>query len=172
VRTARQRGLCPSAARATGDGVELVVPVPERHALNATAHCFMVASMIRLVVRTAILLGANAVGLIVAAAVLDGMELDVTAFIVAVVIFTVALALMTPFLASVLRRNRSSASALGGVALIATLVSLIITDLLSDGLSIDGVGTWIAATVIVWIASLLAAFLLPYLGLKKYLEER
>jgi len=128
--------------------------------------------MIRLVVRTAILLGANAVGLIVAAAVLDGMELDVTAFIVAVVIFTVALALMTPFLASVLRRNRSSASALGGVALIATLVSLIITDLLSDGLSIDGVGTWIAATVIVWIASLLAAFLLPYLGLKKYLEER
>ena len=132
----------------------------------------MVPSMIRLVVRTAILLGANAVGLIVAAAVLDGMELDVTAFIVAVVIFTVALALMTPFLASVLRRNRSSASALGGVALIATLVSLIITDLLSDGLSIDGVGTWIAATVIVWIASLLAAFLLPYLGLKKYLEER
>ncbi len=56
--------------------------------------------------------------------------------------------------------------------MIATLVSLIITDLLSDGLSIDGVGTWIAATVIVWIASLLAAFLLPYLGLKKYLEER
>jgi uncharacterized membrane protein YvlD (DUF360 family) len=58
------------------------------------------------------------------------------------------------------------------VALIATLVSLIVTDLVSDGLSISGVGTWIAATVIVWLGSLVAAFILPFLGLKKYLEER
>jgi uncharacterized membrane protein YvlD (DUF360 family) len=127
--------------------------------------------MIRLVVRTLILLVANAVGLLVANAVLDGMNLDFSGFVVALVIFTVAVAIMTPFLASVLRRNQSASAALGGVALIGTLVALIITDLVSDGLSIDGVGTWIAATVIVWLASLLAAFILPYLGLKKYLEE-
>ncbi|HEX5583895.1 hypothetical protein [Gaiella sp.] len=128
--------------------------------------------MIRLVVRTGIMLAANAVGLIVAAAVLDGFHLDAGGFVLAVVIFTVALALMTPFLASVLRRNRSSASALGGVALIATLAALIITAIVSDGLSIDGIGDWVAATVIVWLASLLAAFVLPFLGLKKYLEAR
>jgi uncharacterized membrane protein YvlD (DUF360 family) len=128
--------------------------------------------MIRLVVRTGIMLAANAVGLIVAAAVLDGFHLDAGGFVLAVVIFTVALALMTPFLASVLRRNRSSASALGGVAQIATLAALIITAIVSDGLSIDGIGDWIAATVIVWLASLLAAFVLPFLGLKKYLEAR
>jgi uncharacterized membrane protein YvlD (DUF360 family) len=128
--------------------------------------------MIRLIVRTGIMLAANAVGLIVAAAVLDGFHLDAGGFVLAVVIFTVALALMTPFLASVLRRNRSSASALGGVALIATLAALIITAIVSDGLSIDGIGDWIAATVIVWLASLLAAFVLPFLGLKKYLEAR
>jgi uncharacterized membrane protein YvlD (DUF360 family) len=58
------------------------------------------------------------------------------------------------------------------VALIATLVSLIVTDLLSDGFSISGVGNWIAATVIVWVVALLAVFILPFLGLKKYLEER
>ena len=127
--------------------------------------------MIRLLVRTAILLVANAVGLIVAASVLDGMELDAEGFIIALLIFTVAMALMMPFLASVLRRNQSSASALGGVALIATLASLIIADILSDGFSINGVGTWIAATVIVWAAALLAAFILPFLGLKKYLEN-
>jgi putative membrane protein len=126
--------------------------------------------MIRLLVRTAIVLVANALGLIIAAAVLDGMTLDVAGFIVAVVIFTVAFALMQPFLASQLRRRGSAA--LGGVALIATLAALIITALITDGLSIDGVGTWIAATVIVWVASLLAAFILPYLGLKKYLEEK
>jgi putative membrane protein len=58
------------------------------------------------------------------------------------------------------------------VALIATFASLIITVLVSDGLSIDGVGTWIAATVIVWVAALLAAFILPFLGLRKFLESR
>jgi uncharacterized membrane protein YvlD (DUF360 family) len=58
------------------------------------------------------------------------------------------------------------------VALIATFIALVVTDLLSDGFTINGVGTWIAATVIVWVASLLAAFILPFLGLKKYLENR
>jgi len=126
--------------------------------------------VIRLIIRTAVMLLANAVGLIVASLVLDGMDIDVTSFIFAVIIFTVVFALMLPFFASQLRRRGSSA--LGGVALIATLISLIITDLISDGFSISGIGTWLAAAVIVWAASLLAAFILPFLGLKKYLEER
>jgi hypothetical protein len=79
---------------------------------------------------------------------------------------------MTPFLASTLRRNQSTSAALGGVALISTFVALLITDLFTDGLSISGIGTWIGATVVVWLASLLAVFILPYLGLKKYLDER
>ena len=40
------------------------------------------------------------------------------------------------------------------------------------GFSISGVVDWIAATVIVWVVSLLAVFILPFLGLKKYIEER
>jgi uncharacterized membrane protein YvlD (DUF360 family) len=126
--------------------------------------------MIRFIVRTFIMLVANAAGLIVASIVLDGVAIDVTSFVIAVVIFTAVLALMQPFLAVQLRRGGSAA--LGGVSLIATLVALIITDLISDGFSINGVGTWLAAAVIVWAASLLAAFILPYLGLKKYLETR
>ncbi len=126
--------------------------------------------MVRFLVRTLVMVLANAVGLAVAAIVLDGMKIDATSFIEAIVIFTVAFALMTPFMANQLRKRQSSA--LGGVALIATLIALIITDLISDGLTIDGIGTWVAATVIVWVASLLAAFILPYLGLKKYMEEK
>jgi uncharacterized membrane protein YvlD (DUF360 family) len=126
--------------------------------------------VIRLLVRLLIAFVSNAVGLIVAAAVLDGMSLNATGFIVAVAIFTIVFALLQPFLISVLRR--SPGPVLGGVALIATLASLIVTELLTDGLSIRGVGTWIAATVIVWLASILAAFILPFLGLRKYLEER
>ena len=126
--------------------------------------------MIRLLVRTLIALVANAVGLLVAAAVLDGMHMNASGFILAVIIFTVVFALMQPFLAAQFRRSR--AAALGGVALIATFIALVVTDIFSDGLSINGVGTWIAATVIVWVAALLAAFILPFLGLKKFLETR
>jgi uncharacterized membrane protein YvlD (DUF360 family) len=131
---------------------------------------YRLLAVIRLLVRVAIALVSNAVGLLVAAAVLDGMSLDATGFLVAVGVYTVVFALLQPFLFSVLRR--SPGPVLGGVALIATLASLIITGLLTDGLSIRGIGTWVAATVIVWLGSVLAAFILPYLGLKKYLENR
>ena len=126
--------------------------------------------MVRLIVRTLVALAANAIGLIVASIVLDGFELNVASFVVAVVIFTVVFAVLTPFLAVQLRRLGNGA--IGATALIATLVSLIVTDLLSDGFSISGVGTWVAAAVIVWLAALVAAFVLPFLGLKKYLDER
>jgi putative membrane protein len=126
--------------------------------------------VIRLIFRTIVALLANAVGLIVAAAVLDDMELDVSGFIVAVLIFTIVFALLQPFLAVQLRR--AGPGALGGVALLATLASLIITDLLSDGFTIDGAVTWLLAAVIVWAAALIAAFILPFLGLKRFLEER
>jgi uncharacterized membrane protein YvlD (DUF360 family) len=126
--------------------------------------------VIRLGVRTLIALVANAVGLLVAAALLDGFHLDATGFVVAVVVFTIAFALLQPFLLMQLRGSR--AGVLGGVALIATLAALIITTLITDGLSIDGLTAWIAGTLIVWLASVLAGFILPALGLKKYLEER
>ena len=126
--------------------------------------------MIRFLVRTLIALVANAVGLIVAAIVLDDVELDATSFVVAVVIFTAVFVLLQPFLAVNLRRM--GPGMLGAVSLLATLVSLIVTDLLTDGLSISGVLTWILAALIVWLAALAAALLLPFLGLKKYLDER
>jgi len=126
--------------------------------------------VIRFVVRTLIALVANAIGLIVAAIVLDDVHLDATSFVVAVVIFTVVFALLQPFLAVQLRRM--GPGMLGTVSLIATLVSLIVTDLLSDGLSISGVLTWILAALIVWLVALVATLLLPFLGLKKFLDER
>jgi uncharacterized membrane protein YvlD (DUF360 family) len=125
--------------------------------------------VIRLIVRTLVAVAANAIGLLVAAAVLDGFRLNASGFVLAVIIFTVVFALMQPFLISQMRGR--AGRALGGVALIATFLALLITDLLSDGLNIEGVGTWIAATVIVWLAAVLAAFILPFLGLKKYLED-
>lgn len=58
------------------------------------------------------------------------------------------------------------------MSLIATFAALVITDIVSNGVSISGVGTWVLATVIVWAASLIAVFILPFLGLRKYIQER
>lgn len=126
--------------------------------------------MIRLLVRIAVAAAANAIGLIVAAALLDGVHLNGAAFFVAVAIFTVVFALLHPFLLMQMRRRRGLAFV--GAAVLATLIALILADVLSDGLTIEGAGTWIAATVIVWLAALLAAFILPFLGLRKFMEER
>jgi uncharacterized membrane protein YvlD (DUF360 family) len=128
--------------------------------------------VIRFLVRTAIVLIGNAVGLIVASLVFDGFAIDVTGFVVSLVIFTVVVALMTPFLETTLRRSRSASAAVGGVALLSTFVALLVTDLVSDGLDISGIGAWIGATVVVWLVSLLAVFILPFLGLRRYLENR
>jgi putative membrane protein len=126
--------------------------------------------VIRFAVRTLVALAGNAVGLIVAAALLEGFELDATSFVVAVVIFTVVLAVLQPFIAVQLRRF--SPSALGGVAIVAMFVALLITNFVSDGFSISGVTAWVLAPLIVWLASLVAVFVLPFLGLKRFLEER
>jgi hypothetical protein len=128
--------------------------------------------VIRFLVRTAIALVGNAAGLIVASLLFNGFDIDVTGFILSLIVFTVAVALFTPFLMNAMQRGRSSSAAVGGVALISTFLALLVTDVFTDGLNINGIGCWVGATVVVWLASLLAVFILPFLGPRKYLEER
>ena len=126
--------------------------------------------MIRMLISTALALAGNAVGLIVAAAVLDKMEISGAAFVVAVVIFTVVDVVIQPFLTQMAARN--VAALRGATALVATLVSLIVTNLVSDGLTISGAATWLWATLIVWLASMLAGLILPLIFVKNQVEER
>jgi putative membrane protein len=126
--------------------------------------------MIRLLVSTIIHLAANAVGLLVAALLLDGLSVSGTAFVIAVAIFTVVEVLVGPMIRQ-LAVTKANAL-LGSTALVVTLVGLLVTDVVSDGLRIEGFSTWALATVIVWLASLLATFLLPLLVVKRKVEER
>jgi putative membrane protein len=126
--------------------------------------------MIRFLIGVGISLLANALGLLAAAYLLDDFELTATGFVVAVVLFTVVYALAQPFLTQM---AMSKVPALrGGVALIATLVGLIITAAITDGLSISGLSTWVLAALIVWVVSLIGALLLPLVLVKKTVEER
>jgi hypothetical protein len=125
--------------------------------------------MIRFLVRTAIFVVSAAVGLLVAASLVDGVEVTASGFVVAVVLFAVIQSVLSPFIAKVTARN--AAALLGGVGLLSTFVALWLTTRLGDALTIDGgAGTWIAATVVVWLATALATLLLPIILVKAGLE--
>ncbi len=126
--------------------------------------------MIRFLISIVIHFAANAVGLLVAAALLEGMSVSGTAFVIAVAIFTLVQAVVGPMIRQAAVKNAQAL--LGGTALVVTFVGLLVTSLISDGLRIEGVSTWLLATVIVWVAALLATLILPLIFVKKAVEER
>lgn len=125
--------------------------------------------MIRFALTAIAQLIANAVALLVADLILDDMELGVSGFVTAVVIFTVAEVLLLPFFRQ-MAIQRAHALA-GSTALVAALGALIITAVLSDSLQIDGLSTWVVATLIVWGASLVTTLLLPVFVFKSLRDD-
>jgi putative membrane protein len=107
---------------------------------------------VRLAVRIVLAVVANAIALLIAAALLDGVRIDAAGFALAVIIFSLASLIVTPVLAwIVLKRMRAL---LGVIALVTTFAALLVTDLLSDGFEIEGALDWVLATVIVWLATM------------------
>lgn len=121
--------------------------------------------VIRFLLRVAVFLGSSAIGLLVADLLVPGVSVSVWGFIAAVVIFTVAQAILSPFFLKMATRYASAF--LGGIGLVSTFVALLLASLLSNGLSIRGIGSWIGATVVVWLVTALATVLLPMLVLRE-----
>lgn len=116
--------------------------------------------MIRVLLRLAVYLGSAALGLLVAALLIDGVTVDVVGFIVTVVVFAITQSLLTPLVAALARKY--AAAFVGGVGLVATLVALLLAHTLTDGLTIDGgILTWVLTTLVVWLVTAAAAVLLP-----------
>ena len=126
--------------------------------------------MIRLLIRIGIALLGAAIGFMVAAALLDGMTLDGAAFVIAIVIFAVLTAVLEPFIEKIGDEHLSIISAAS--SLISTFLALLITELVSDGLTIDGLDTWLFATLIVWVCTALATFILARMLIKNVRENR
>jgi hypothetical protein len=126
--------------------------------------------MIRLIASLVLTLLANAVGLIIASVLLSGFEINGVAFVTAVLIFTITEVVAGPLITKMALQNVPSL--LGGIALVTTLVGLIVTDIFSDGLTITGLDTWILATLIVWLFSLVASLVLPLVIFKKALDKK
>jgi putative membrane protein len=123
----------------------------------------------QLVIRAIVLLAANAVGLLAAAWLLDDFRINASSFVIAVVIFTAATVVLGPLIMKI--ALTSAPYLMGGIALVTTLVGLVITDLLSDAFEIDGAATWILATLIIWVFSLVASLLLPWILVRAGLQR-
>jgi Mycobacterial 4 TMS phage holin, superfamily IV len=121
--------------------------------------------MVRLLLRAAVFLGSSAIGLLVAAWLIPRVSVSVSGFITAVLVYSVAQAILAPFIFKM--ASRYASAFLGGIGLVSTLIALILASVLTHGLTIRGLGSWVAATVLVWVVTALATLLLPVLVIRK-----
>lgn len=114
-----------------------------------------------ILLRTVVLLVSWAIGLLVAAWVVPGVSVSAPAFVVAVVVFSAAQAFLSPF---ILKLPHAYASLLlGGAGLALTLVALLVASALTHGLTVRGIGAWVATTTLVWLVTTVGAISLPEL---------
>jgi hypothetical protein len=101
----------------------------------------------------AICAAANAASLAVAAWVFDRFTVRLGWFVVAVVLFTVLTMVLRGVVVSTVNRFARGYTIAGGLVLV--LVVLVVTEVAvpREGFSIDGWGTWVGVTLIVWAAS-------------------
>jgi putative membrane protein len=124
----------------------------------------------RFLARTVVELVASAIGLIVAAWLLEGVTLSASGFLVAAAVFTVAKVILGPL---VFKLSFKYARALtGGIALVTTFVGLLVTTWLTSGLSIVGASSWVMATIVVWLFTVIAILLLPMVMFKTLLASQ
>jgi uncharacterized membrane protein YvlD (DUF360 family) len=100
------------------------------------------------------------IGIFAADMLLPGFHVDGGwAYIVVPFIFALIMALVSPIVTKTLEKN--APILMGGVSLIASLVTLAIVNLLFKGISLDDFGSWIGGAAIIWLFGALAAFILP-----------
>lgn len=115
--------------------------------------------MRRILLRAAARLGSWTIGLIVAAWVIPGVSVSASGVVVAVLVFSVA---QTTLSVWILKLPHGWAPLLlGSTGLILTFVAMGLAAVLTHGLSILWIISWIAATIVVWLVTTIGAILLP-----------
>jgi low temperature requirement protein LtrA len=125
--------------------------------------------MIILLARLTLNVLANAFGLFMATILVDGFSISGVAFAIAVAIFSLSTAILGPLIIKIALNNASFL--MGGIALVTTFVSLLVTSVFSDGIEISGLSAWAFSTVVVWFFSIIGSVLLPLVLFKKTLEK-
>ena len=115
--------------------------------------------VIRLAISTISNIVANAVGLLLAVFLLDGFTIDAVSFIVVLLVFTGVMILTGPLVTKI--AITSMPQIRGSIALVSVFFGLKMTEWLMAGFDMGGLSNWLAATLLVWLGSLVAEILLP-----------
>ena len=115
--------------------------------------------MMRLAISTASTIIANAAGLLLATALLPGFRIDALSFVVVLLVFTGVMVLTAPLVTKI--AVTSVPQIRGSISLVSAFIGLKVTEWLMAGFDIGGLSNWLAATLLVWLGSLVAEILLP-----------
>lgn len=115
----------------------------------------------QVLLRAFVLLASWAIGLLVAAWIVPGVSLSAPGFIVAVAVFLAMQGILS--LSFLNLPHRYASLFLGGTGLALTIVALIVASVWTHGLTIDGMASWLATTVVVWLVTTIGAITLPEL---------
>lgn len=111
-----------------------------------------------------------AIAMIVCHFALPGFEMHLVGFLVALGVFTLAHAVLGPFVLNIAQRY--AAPLAGGVGLIATMLALWVATLFEGGISLHGVETWVLAPIIVWFITALGGWIFMGFFIERRLKRR
>lgn len=126
--------------------------------------------MIRFLLSLGISIVSAAVALLVASAVVDGVRVQAAGFVVAVLVFAIAQALLSPFVFNMARKYASAV--LGGIGIVSTMLALFVATLFPGGLQIRGVTAWVVTPLVVWLITALGTWILGVLIIKRWWMNR
>lgn len=126
--------------------------------------------MIRFLLRTGINLVDSLLALLLASWLVDGVSLSGSGLLVAVGVFTVAQAILAPFVFNMARQYASAV--LGGIGIVSTLIALWVATLFPGGLHINGLVAWVVTPLLVWIITALGGWILGIFIIDKWWGKR
>ena len=102
---------------------------------------------------------ANAAGLLLASFLLTGFTIDAMSFVVVLLVCTGVMILTGTLVTKV--AVTSMPQIRGSISLVSAFLGLKVTEWLMPGFDIGGQSNWLAATLLVWLGSLVAEVLIP-----------
>ena len=126
--------------------------------------------MIRFLINMVVYFASAFLGLFVADLVLPDLSVNGgLSYLLVAGIFAIIQAVLSPLVSNI--TEKSAPAFMGGIGLVTTFVALFLTSIISSGLSIKGLSTWLLATLIIWLVTATAAFLLPVLVVRRVVKE-
>jgi uncharacterized membrane protein YvlD (DUF360 family) len=125
--------------------------------------------MVRFLWSFAVNLVSAAAGLLIASLLLADLHVQASGFVVAVLVLTIAQAILAPFVFNMARQYASAL--LGGIGIVSTMLALFIASLFPGGVTVTTFSTWIVAALIIWIVMALGGWLLLGWVLKRFVKN-